>query len=47
MYEGQPIFSEVEIFLRKLGFISHRFAPLVSRTVQPMIVENNIYKGLR
>lgn len=46
MYEGQPLFSEVELFLRNKGFIFHRFAPLVSRTIQPMIVENDIYKGL-
>ena len=46
MYEEQPLFSEVELFLRNLGFIFHRFAPLVSRTIQPMIVENDIYKCL-
>ena len=46
MYEGQPLFSEVELFLRNKGFIFHRFAPLVSLTIQPMIVENDIYKGL-
>ena len=46
MYEGQPLFSEVELFLRKIGFVFHRFAPLVSRVVQPMVVDNDIYKGL-
>lgn len=46
MYEGQPLFSEVEIFLREHGFIFHRFAPLVSRTVQPVLVNNDIYKEL-
>jgi len=46
MYKDQPLFSEVELFLRGQGFIFHRFAPLISRTVQPLIVEGDIYKGL-
>ncbi|OHC75917.1 MAG: methyltransferase FkbM [Rhodospirillales bacterium RIFCSPLOWO2_12_FULL_58_28] len=46
MYENQPLFSEVEIFLRGQGFLFHRFAPLASRAVQPMLVDNDIHKGL-
>ena len=46
MYEGQPLFSEVESFLRTLGFIFHRFDPIGSRTVQPMIIDGDIHKGL-
>lgn len=46
MYEGQPLFSEVELFLREQGFVFHRFAPLVSRAVQPMVIQNDIYAGL-
>ena len=46
MYEGQPLFSEVELFLRRHGFFVHRFAPLVSRVLQPMKVNENIYAGL-
>jgi FkbM family methyltransferase len=46
MYIGQPLFSEVELFLRDLGFTFHRFEPLVSRAVQPLIANNDIYKGL-
>jgi FkbM family methyltransferase len=46
MYKDQPLFSEVELFLRGQGFIFHRFAPLISRTVQPLVVEGDIYKGL-
>ena len=41
MYEGQPLFSEVEIFLRKQGFTFHRFEPLISRIVQPMLINND------
>lgn len=46
MYEGQPLFSEVEMFLRDLGFTFHRFSPLISRTVKPLLIDNDIYKGL-
>jgi FkbM family methyltransferase len=46
LYVDQPLFSEVEIFLRKQGFMLHRFYPTVSRVVKPMLVENNIYAGL-
>ncbi len=45
MYVGQPLFSEVEMFLREHGFMLHKFEPLVSRVVQPMIVNNDVYAG--
>jgi FkbM family methyltransferase len=46
MYIGQPLFSEVEIFLRSEGFLLHRFFPAVSRVVRPLLVNNDIYAGL-
>ena len=46
MYEGQPLFSEVELYLRGLGFTFHKFFPLTSRIVQPMLINNNIYSEL-
>ena len=46
MYINQPLFSEVEIFLRGKGFVFHRFAPLTSRIVSPMIIDDDIYRGL-
>jgi FkbM family methyltransferase len=46
MYVGQPLFSEVEMFLRKHGFMLHRFFPSVSRVMRPLLVDNNIYAGL-
>ena len=46
MYEGQPLFSEIELFLRRRGFFVHRFMPLASRVVQPMKIGENIYAGL-
>jgi FkbM family methyltransferase len=46
MYVGQPLFSEVELFLRERGFMFHRFAPLVSRVMQPLVVDNSPYSPL-
>jgi FkbM family methyltransferase len=46
MYEGQPLFSELELFLREQGFVFHRFFPLVSRVIKPMVVNNTAFSGL-
>jgi FkbM family methyltransferase len=45
MYVDQPLFSDVEIFLRRHGFVFHRFFPAVSRVIAPMLVNNSIYSG--
>ena len=46
MYENQPLFSEVEMYLRQLGFLFHKFYPLVSRVVKPMSINDNPYAEL-
>jgi FkbM family methyltransferase len=46
LYKGQPLFSDMDIFLRERGFVLHRFFPTVSRTVQPMMVNGDPYAGL-
>lgn len=46
LYEGQPLFSEIELFLRERGFLLHRFTPLMSRVLRPLMVDNNIFAGL-
>ena len=46
LYKGQPLFSEMELFLRARGFVLHRFFPTVSRAVSPMMVNNDPYAGL-
>lgn len=42
VYKEQPLFSEVEQFLRMQGFIFHRFSPISMRTIQPMLFNNDI-----
>jgi FkbM family methyltransferase len=46
LYRGQPLFADVETFLRSQGFIFHRFFPTVSRCFAPMLLDNDIYAGL-
>jgi len=46
MYVDQPLFSDVELYLRQHGFVFHRFFPLTSRVIQPMLVGGSIYAGL-
>jgi FkbM family methyltransferase len=46
MYVDQPLFAEIDLFLRKRQFVFHRFFPLVSRTIQPMLVGNDMFAGL-
>jgi FkbM family methyltransferase len=46
MYENQPLFSDVEMFLRSQGFLFHKFDPLVSRTLRPIMVNDDICGGL-
>jgi FkbM family methyltransferase len=46
MYIGQPLFSDIDQFLRQYGFVLHRFHPLTSRTIKPLIVNKSPYAGL-
>jgi FkbM family methyltransferase len=46
LYKDQPLFSEVELYLRRKGFALHRFIQPVSRVLQPMLIDNDIYRGL-
>jgi len=45
MYVGQPLFSDVDQFLRQRGFVLHRFDELTTRAVVPLAMENNPYGG--
>jgi FkbM family methyltransferase len=39
MYENQPLFSEIEIFLRQQGFILHHFNRLHSLMIKPLVLQ--------
>lgn len=46
LYFDQPLFSEIEQYLRARGFMFHRFFPTCSRTIVPVVINNDIYQGL-
>lgn len=46
LYTDQPLFGDVEAFLRSQGFLFHRFFPTVSRIIQPMMVGDDIFAGM-
>jgi FkbM family methyltransferase len=47
LYKNQPLFSDVDAYLRSQGFTLHRFEPLVSRAMKPIFVDNNPYSPFK
>lgn len=45
MYKDQPLYGDVELLLRGRGFLLHKFEPIVSRVVKPMLLGGNIRAG--
>ena len=41
MYEHQPLFADVDSFLRGLGFVFHRFVSLHGRPMKPLHLSAN------
>ena len=46
LYEGQPTFGEVDLFLRQAGFLPHRFAEVKVWPLAPTVINNDPRKGL-
>jgi FkbM family methyltransferase len=46
LYIDQPLFSDVELFLRHRGYLFHRFYHPTRRAIQPMVVRGDIMSGL-
>jgi FkbM family methyltransferase len=46
LYKNQPMFADVDIFLRNAGFQFHTFKGFGSRTFSPVQMDNNPTKGL-
>jgi FkbM family methyltransferase len=47
MYKNQPLFSEVEIYLRQRGFMLHRVNDLQTRTWKPLCFNGDALAGWR
>ena len=45
-YKNQPLFGDIDVAMRKAGFLFHKFGPLVSRVFKPLVKNNDIYAGL-
>jgi FkbM family methyltransferase len=45
MYKNQPLFSEVEYFLRQRGFMLHKLHNPQSRTLKPLCLNGKIFEG--
>jgi len=45
MYVGQPLFADVDLFMRSRGFMLHRFEPLVTRDFKPLLFGTEPYVG--
>ncbi len=41
LYKGQPLFADVDVFLRGAGFQLHTFAGFSGRAFKPLISQNN------
>jgi FkbM family methyltransferase len=46
LYQEQPLFSDIDLFLRRQGFTLHKFANTVSRMIAPLQVGGNPYQSL-
>ncbi len=46
MYKKQPLFANVDTFLRSQGFQFHTFSNYGSRCLKPFTIEDNVNKGL-
>lgn len=41
LYKDQPLFAEIDIFMRANGFLLHKFADVGGRAMSPFAIDNN------
>ena len=41
LYRGQPLFGDVQLFMREQGFMLHKLIDLCGRCFQPVVMNNN------
>jgi FkbM family methyltransferase len=47
LYKGQPMFADVDTFLRQAGFQFHTFQSFGTRAFHPVLIDNNPNRGIR
>jgi FkbM family methyltransferase len=46
LYKNQPLFTDIDLFLREKGFILHNFLDIQRRMISPLSVPKDVYAGL-
>ena len=46
LHVGQPLFADMDLFMREQGFVIHKFGAMHSRVVYPLVVNQSAYSGL-
>jgi hypothetical protein len=46
LYKGQPVFGDIDLALRALGFIPHMFANINKRMILPVHYADNLYASM-
>jgi FkbM family methyltransferase len=46
-YRGQPLFSDIDVYLRSKGYFLHAMYGPVGRSFNPVVVNNNPYESIR
>jgi hypothetical protein len=46
LYEDQPLFSDIDLELRRQGFIPHCFAEVKKWPIAPAVINNNPYQAI-
>ena len=44
IYKDQPLFAEIDLFMRKNGFLLHKFVDVAGRAFRPFVLNDNPYK---
>lgn len=46
LYKDQPLFAEIDMFMRANGFLLHKFHEVAGRAMRPFLVDNDLFKPL-
>lgn len=46
IYENQPLFAEIDLFMRQNGFLLHKLVDVGGRSIRPFAVEGNPYQSM-
>ena len=44
LYEGQPTFGEVDVYMRSIGYVPHQFLQVKRWSIAPTIFNGNFEK---